>query len=54
MPFAIRKLPSKELWRVYNKNTRHIYAYHTTLSRAKAQMRFLNMIEAKRQQDLND
>ena len=44
MPYKIRKLPNKELYRVYNKNTKEIKARGTTLVKAKAMIRILNAI----------
>lgn len=45
MPYKIRKLPNKDLYRVYNKDTGKIFSYGTTLEKAKKQIRFLHMIE---------
>jgi hypothetical protein len=47
MPFTMRKLPKKELYRVYNTKTKRVHAYGTTLEKAKKQIRFLYMNERK-------
>lgn len=47
MPYDIRKLPDKEKWRVYNKNTGRIASKATTKDKAEAQRRLLYMIERK-------
>jgi len=46
MVYLIRKLPKQNLYRVYNKQTKKIYAYSTTLDNAKKQVTLLNMIDA--------
>jgi hypothetical protein len=48
MPVKIRKLPYSQLYRVYNPETKHIYAKATTLENAVKQQRFLHMIENKK------
>lgn len=45
MPYAIRKLPNQNKWRVYNSATGKIHAEHTTKSKAIKQMRLLYMLE---------
>lgn len=47
MPYQIRKLPNKNLYRVSNKETGKVYSYGTTLENAKKQVRFLNMTDQK-------
>jgi len=47
MPYEIRKLPDKEKWRVYNKDTGRIASKATTKEKAEAQRRLLYMIERK-------
>ena len=44
MPYNIRKLPRKDLYRVYNTETKEIKAYGTTLEKAKAMVRLLNAV----------
>lgn len=44
MPYRRRKLPNKELYRVYNTETKEIKAYGTTLEKADAMIRLLNAI----------
>lgn len=41
----MRKLPNKDLYRVFNKETGEIFSYGTTLENAKKQIRLLYMIE---------
>lgn len=41
MPYIIRKLPKKDLYRVYNKETKEIHSYGTTLDNAKKQVNLL-------------
>ena len=47
MPYDIRKLPNQELYRVYNKQTKAVHSYATTLENAKKQLGLLYMIEKK-------
>lgn len=46
MPYAMKKMSARR-WRVYNKKTGKVYAYNTTLKKAKSQLRLLHSIEAK-------
>lgn len=46
MPYAIRKLPNKDLYRVYNKDTKVVHSYSTTLENAKKQVKLLHMVDA--------
>ena len=46
MPYSIRKLPGKNKYRVRQMNTGKIVAKGTTLDKAKAQIRFLNVLHA--------
>lgn len=45
MPYAVRKLPNKNLYRVYNKNTGTIYSKATTKDKADAQLRLLRSVK---------
>jgi hypothetical protein len=45
MPYALRKLPNQNAWKVFNKETKKVHAMHTTLENAKAQIRLLNAID---------
>lgn len=45
MPYVIRKLPNKDLYRVYNKDTKNIKAKGTTLEKAEKMVRLLNAIK---------
>lgn len=47
MPYAIRKLPKQNAYKVYNKITKVIHSKHTTLAKAKKQVILLNMIDHK-------
>ena len=42
MPIAIRKLPNKDLYKVYNKITGEIHSKATTKEKAEAQKRLLD------------
>ena len=44
MPYSIRKLPGKNLYRVRQMKTGQIKANATTLAKAQAQVRLLHMI----------
>lgn len=46
MPYTIRKLPDKNLWRVYNTETKEIHSYGTSLENAKKQVKLLHMVDA--------
>jgi len=45
MPYKIRKLPNKSLYRVYNVETKDIKANATTLEKARLMVRLLNAVE---------
>jgi hypothetical protein len=45
MPYAMKKVSKK--WRVYNKKTGKVYAYNTTLKKAKRQIKLLYSLENK-------
>lgn len=45
MPYAIRKVPNKSCYKVYNKKTKRVSSKCTTKTRAKKQIRLLNAIE---------
>ena len=44
MPYSIRKLPNKNLYRVRQLNTGQVKAKATTLKKAQAQVRLLHMM----------
>lgn len=44
----MRKLPHSELYKVYNADTKHVYAKATTLENAVKQIRFLHMLDNKK------
>ena len=48
MPYTIRKLPLKNSYKVINTLTKKIHSKHTSLDKAKAQVRLLYMIENRR------
>ena len=48
MPYGIRKLPNKNLYRVFNRETGEIHAKAATRGNAEKQIRLLNMIESKK------
>lgn len=43
----MRKLPNKDLYKVFNKETKEVYSYGSTLENAKKQIRLLYMNENK-------
>jgi hypothetical protein len=45
MPFGIRKLPNKDLYKVFNKETKEVYSKGSTLENAKKQVRLLYSLE---------
>lgn len=45
MPYIIRKLPNREMYRVSNKESGAVKCKECTLSHAKKQVRLLNYIE---------
>lgn len=48
MPYGLRKLPDKDLYRVFNKDTGEIHAKETTKGNALKQIRLLYMLERKK------
>ena len=48
MPNVMRKLPNRELYRVYNRATRRVHAKATTKEKATKQLRLLNRLERLR------
>jgi len=45
MPYVMRKLPNKELYRVSNKETGEVHCKSCTKDNAKKQIRLLNYVE---------
>ena len=45
MPYKIIKLPRSILYKVINSETGQIHSHHTTLLKAKAQVRHLHAIQ---------
>lgn len=48
MPFKIRKVRGTRKYKVYNTKTKKVHAKGTSLKKAKAQVRFLYMMERKK------
>lgn len=48
MPYTIRKLPNKKLYRVRNPVTDRVFSVATTLEKARKQVRLLNFINGSR------
>jgi len=46
MPYIIRKLPNKDLYKVINKDTKAVHSYGSTYENAIKQVRLLNMVDA--------
>lgn len=45
MPYKIRKLPNKDLYRVYNSKTKKVHSKSTSKEKAIAQLKFLRGLE---------
>jgi hypothetical protein len=45
MPYAVRKVPNKSCYKVYNKTTKRVFAKCTSKNRAKKQLRLLRAID---------
>lgn len=45
MPYKIRKLPGRDMYRVTNSETKEIKAKETTLEKAKAMVKLLNAVQ---------
>lgn len=45
MPFVMRKLPGKDEYKVYNKETKKVYSKNTSKEKAEAQLRLLRGVE---------
>jgi len=45
----MRKIKNTDLYRVYNKDTKHVHSLHTTKEKAQAQIRLLNQISSEEQ-----
>ena len=45
MPYKLRKIRNKDLYKVYNTETKKIHSKATSLDKAKAQIRILNQLE---------
>ena len=41
MPYAIRKMPNRNCYKVFNKNTKKIFSKCTSMEKAKKQLRLL-------------
>lgn len=45
MPYGIRKMPNRNCYKVFNKNTKKVFAKCTTMDKAKKQLRLLRGIQ---------
>lgn len=45
MPYEIKKIPNKNLYKVINKDTKQVKSKHTTLINAKKQVKLLYALE---------
>lgn len=45
MPYKVRKLTKKNCYKMYNNDTKRVYAKCTTKEKAKKQLRLLNAIK---------
>ena len=45
MPYKMRKLPNKDLYKVYNTDTKKVYAKGTSREKSIKQLRYLRGIE---------
>tara|TARA_Y100000389_G_C17461072_1_gene521741 strand:+ start:281 stop:511 length:231 start_codon:yes stop_codon:yes gene_type:complete len=41
MPYGIRKMPNRACYKVFNKNTKKVFAKCTTMEKAQKQLRLL-------------
>jgi hypothetical protein len=48
MPNVMRKLPNRNLYRVYNRATKRVHAKATTKEKATKQLRLLHRLEQQR------
>lgn len=48
MPYALRKLPGQEKWKVYNTKSKHVYMKAGTKRNAQRQIRLLRMREVQK------
>ena len=47
MPYTLRKMPKKKCYRVYNRDTKRVFAKCTSKTRAKKQVRLLRSLHRK-------
>lgn len=45
MPYKIRKMPNRRCYRVYNSETKYVYAKCTSKKKAEAQVRLLESVK---------
>jgi len=45
MPYAIRKMPNKKCYKVFNKNTKKIFAKCASMENAQKQLRLLRGLQ---------
>lgn len=44
MPYAVRKMPNRNCYKVYNKNTKKVFSKCTSIEKAQKQLRLLRGI----------
>ena len=47
MPYDLRKIRNKNLYKVFNTNTGKIFSHHTTKEKAESQIRLLYSLKKK-------
>ena len=52
MPYKIIKLPHQNKYKVINKSTGKVHAYHTRYKNAIKQVRFMPMIDSRKKHSL--
>jgi hypothetical protein len=45
MPYAVRKMPNRNCYKVFNKNTKKVFAKCTSVANAQKQLRLLRAIQ---------
>lgn len=45
MPYAIRKMPNKNCYKVFNKNTKRVFAKCSSMENAQKQLRLLRGLQ---------
>ena len=47
MPYTLRKVPNKNCYRVYNKETKRVFAKCSTKTHAQRQLRLLRSLHSR-------